>query len=314
MALVMVVKNTFVDIEEPLDSQAGRSRAQTLPCDFGSSLKEDFDEDCASTLGDISEVETMSCSSLPSVQPALTGQVWSLSQDAAGCREVQDALADETLSQEQKEALAGELHGHVLEAALCPYANFVVQKCIVELLPRATQFMVDEIPSEAVSSLAQSKFGCRVLQRLLERSASGRAERLVDAVLADLLSIAQSAFGNYVVQLLLDCPGVNAQQQLQLAQLLREKVGDLGTQDFGCIVLSAALAKFGAEDRQALVCAMLQEPCLLGQMACSRHGHKTVLAMLSLLAGDELEGAKAVLVSSNVAASKYGRAVVATLG
>merc|ERR1719491_6059 len=174
--------------------------------------------------------------------------------------------------------------------------------------------MVDEIPSEAVSSLAHSKFGCRVLQRLLERSASGRAERLVDAVLADLLSIAQSPFGNYVVQLLLDCPGVNAQQQLQLAQLLREKVGDLGTQDFGCIVLSAALAKFGAEDRQALVCAMLQEPCLLGQMACSRHGHRTVLAMLSLLAGDELERAKALLVSSNVTASKYGRAVVAALG
>merc|ERR1719296_422314 len=103
---VVGVKNTFVNVEEPSNSNVRRRRMKTVPRDFGSELHDGTDEDVASTFSEVgSEADVTSSSS--SLQPsALTDRVWSLSQDAAGCREVQEALADEALQEEQREALA----------------------------------------------------------------------------------------------------------------------------------------------------------------------------------------------------------------
>ena len=56
---------------------------------------------------------------------ALRGHVWTWSRNEMGCRLVQEAL--ETGSQAAGE-LASELQTHVLEAATCPHANYVLQK------------------------------------------------------------------------------------------------------------------------------------------------------------------------------------------
>merc|ERR1719362_2273068 len=110
----------------------------------------------------MSSASSSSSSSPPSL--LLLGRVWTLSQDAQGCREVQQALADESIGEDEREAMLAELHGHVLEAAVCPYANYVLQKCIVALKPEAVQFIIREIPVESVSVVAQNKFGCRVAE------------------------------------------------------------------------------------------------------------------------------------------------------
>lgn len=56
---------------------------------------------------------------------ALRGHVWTWSRNEMGCRLVQEAL--ETGSQAAGE-LASELQTHVLEAATCSHANYVLQK------------------------------------------------------------------------------------------------------------------------------------------------------------------------------------------
>jgi len=332
--LIVGIKNTFVNVEEPeTRTERCRPRMKTVPVDFGSLLLGDSDiEDASSTVSESDQEEAFSgeealdlqsCSSSSGgpAPSALTGRVWVLSRDAAGCREVQAALGDELgLSEQQRAALAGELHGHVLEAAVCPYANFVLQKCIVELRPEAVQFIIEEIPSEAVSSMAQNKFGCRVLQRLLERSQHWEVGFLVDAVCADLVPIAQSPYGNYVVQVLLEQPEASglARGGPNLAALLEMHVGELGAHPFGCIVLASAMTAgrraaggAGGSSPRTLARAMLEQPTLLARMACTRHGHRTCLAVLDVLDGPEQEVASCLLrADPTVLANKFGRIVL----
>lgn len=57
----------------------------------------------------------------------MKGHVWAWSRNDLGCRLVQEAL--ETGGREAAE-LATELEGHVLGAAMCPHANYVIQKVV----------------------------------------------------------------------------------------------------------------------------------------------------------------------------------------
>lgn len=316
-AQIVTVKNIFLNVEDSTDVR--RPRRKTMPREFWSQLQMRGGSD-VSTDADASDVEAdaASCSS-SSAHPSLSllGRVWALSQDARGCREVQEALGDESLSETQREAIAAELRGHVLEAAVCPHANFVLQKCIVALKPEAVQFIVSEIPSHSVTSLAQSRYGCRILQRLFERCHRSQVHALVESVLADIVAIAQSPYGNYVVQNLLDSPGADAEQRCRLVQLLRDAVGELGLHPsgFGCIVISAALTKCRTESRKAILRAVLEEPGLLGSMARKRHGHKTVLAALDVAEEAEFERARRILgADAGLSTNKFVRAVAARLG
>lgn len=309
--MVVFVKNTFLEVEdsEPCAATARKRRFKTLPLDFGSSLLAELSAESTDE-GDVESVSS-SCSQTTS---SLAGRVWTLSQDAQGCREVQDALGDCSLGCEHKEALAGELCGHVLEAAVCPYSNYVLQKCVVALRPQAIQFVVDEIPADSVSAMSQNKFGCRVLQRLFERCEITKLAVLVEAVLADFITISRSPYGNYVVQKLLCCSKEIAELQQRAAHLIELAVGELGGHPFGCIVLSSALSVCSSEARLAIARAMLKDAGLLGSMARTRHGHRTVLTLLGVLIGKDLELAQVMLRNDDkLSTDKYSRAILASL-
>lgn len=326
----VVVKNTFLEVKDEDDDLecaallVRRPRLNTMPCIFASELQAPYsrhasEDACEGSnairweVDSVSVASTCSRSGLP-----LAGQVWPLSQDAQGCRRVQEVLGDESLLLAHREALAFELRGHVLEAAVCPYANFVLQKCVVVLPPEAVQFIVDEITAEtaaSVSSVAQNKFGCRVLQRLLEECRDSQVRVLVVAVLADFIAVAQSPYGNYVVQKIMECGGADSEyRRLCVAQLVEGALGELGMHPFGCIVISTALSKCGPKSRMAITRALLSCPCLLCSMASTRHGHRTVLVFISFLEGDYLEAARRVLESdASLAGNKFGRVVMARL-
>mmetsp|Transcript_11078 Transcript_11078/g.22938 ORF Transcript_11078/g.22938 Transcript_11078/m.22938 type:complete len:421 (+) Transcript_11078:68-1330(+) len=126
-----------------------------------------------------------------------SGRVWSLSRDPAGCREVQAAL-EAAGSEEERQALAGELRGRVSEALRCPHANFVLQKCIAVIRPRNLQFIVDEIlfkGAGAVAHVARHKYGCRIIQRLLEHLSPAQLHGLVDDLLEDAMTTCKHPYG-----------------------------------------------------------------------------------------------------------------------
>jgi len=300
---------------EPCLLTCGGIPCSTVACD---ELPHPDDLPSASLLAKSAELSDVVAEQMESCDRARLGVIlrWlqkatlELAFSAYGCRVVQKAF--EVAGGDDRTALVDQLRGNVVKLVESPHGNHVLQKCIVELRFEAVRFVLDEIPSEEVSSLAQHKFGCRVLQRLLERH--GQVSRLVEAVLADLIAIAQSPYGNYVVQLLLECPGVGAEQRERLLRLVEASVEELGSHPFGCIVLSAALSKSPPASGLAIARAILQAPCLLGRMACTRHGHRTTLAVVDLLQGDDLEEARRCLSAvEQIAANRFGRVVIARL-
>eukprot|EP00440_Ansanella_granifera_P040248 gb/GFBE01043654.1/.p1 GENE.gb/GFBE01043654.1/~~gb/GFBE01043654.1/.p1 ORF type:complete len:365 (+),score=63.14 gb/GFBE01043654.1/:1-1095(+) len=244
--------------------------------------------------------------------PQVTGRVWELSQDAQGCREVQLAI-DCAVSDESRAALAAELQGHVLEAMRCPHANHVLQKCITSTKPHVSQFIVDEILASpgAAELAARHKYGCRIVQRLLEHCLQEQVEGVAQAVLGDVLGIARHPYGNYVLQNLLTHG--TALQKHELAEALNRDIAPICQDAFGSAVVAFALSTLDREDAVSLARAILQESGLLAFMAHSRHGHSAVRLILQALDGPDLKEATKLLrlEMASLKVSRYGR-VVAT--
>jgi len=239
----------------------------------------------------------------------IAGRVWSLSQEAHGCRQVQAAL-DAAGSDGVREAWAGELRGHVLQASKCPHANHVLQKCIGLLRPAAVQFVIDEMLAGAVSQTARHKYGCRILQRLVEHCPAQQVRPLVETLVPEVGMLSRHPYGNYVVQNLLQ--RATEDQRHRMVGILAKDIRFLGSEACGCAVVSTALSYAPEADRQTLARSLCDEPGLLVFMACTRHGHVAVLRVLELLEGDERHEASRRLQSEAGAlrVSRYGCVVV----
>jgi len=239
----------------------------------------------------------------------IVGRVWSLSQEAYGCRQVQAAL-DAAESDKVCESLASELRGHILQACRCPHANHVLQKCISQLRPSAVDFVIEELLSGSVSQTARHKYGCRIIQRVVEHCRASQVHQIVENLVPEVAMLSRHPYGNYVVQNLLQ-HGTDSQRRRMVA-LLAKEVRFLGSESCGCAVLGAALTYAPEADRQVLAQSLLKEPGLLVFMACTRHGHVAVLRVLQLVGGADREEADRRLQSEAGAlrVSKYGRLVV----
>lgn len=243
----------------------------------------------------------------------VAGRVWTLSQEAHGCRQVQEAL-DHADSNAQRDAYADELRGHILEAARCPHANHVLQKCIVTLPALSLQFVLDEIMEGNISKLACDKYGCRIVQRMVECCPTPQVEGLVDRLISDVAVLAGHPYGNYVVQVLLK-HGTDEQREratLALATNLRGII----EKSHGCAVMSTALSYGEVSHRQVLARRLLGEPGLLVFLAGTKYGHAAALRALEVLEGEDLKRALQSLDAEADALreSRYGREVVDLLG
>merc|ERR1712232_436064 len=146
---------------------------------------------------------------------------WKMSLKAEGSRKVQEAL--EEGDNHYRVEIASELQGHVWDAVESPHANHVLQKCIVELPPEACEFIVDELKFwdgvPAAEYLAKHRFGCRVFERLLEH-----CPKLVAGMVEELYHLnmrvpSLHAFGNYMVQHILEHGSLDQQRAFAEALL-----------------------------------------------------------------------------------------------
>lgn len=188
------------------------------------------------------------------------GRVWELSQQKVGCRQVQHAL-HEAESDLQREALASELHGHVVEASKCPHDNHVLHRIMLSMPSPSVQFIVDELFRKGVvTQMAQHKFGCRILQGLLEFCPASQMKELVRKLLAELHALAAHAYGNFLTQALLKF-GTDEDHD-RILQKLTEIFRSLVSETHSCAVISAALSYGDASRRQKFARVLLDEPGL----------------------------------------------------
>lgn len=247
---------------------------------------------------------------------ALRGQVWAQSRDADGTWIVQQAF-QEASSDDERELLAQELKGHVWEAIRCPHANFVLQKCITVLKPRALQFIIDEIKKpgkQAAHHAAKHRYGCRVLERLIENCPPSAIAPLLEDLLTDAKSLCVHSFGHFVMQHLIEN---ECEQAPHIIQILRENVATMAVDQQACSVVAKALRHGSDDDRTNMASALIQSEGVIASMACSRYGHTAVKEALEVLAKegkeDDFNNACRQLLSyeADLRRSRYGKVVLA---
>ncbi|CAJ1437900.1 unnamed protein product, partial [Effrenium voratum] len=198
------------------------------------------------------------------------GAVWALSRDPAGCRLVQSAL--EITEQRTAELLASELKSHVREAAASPHANYVLQKVIIQLHPKASAFIAEELLEQG-ARFARHRFGCRILCRLLEHCTTEEMTfRLIDEILADreeALDLCRHNFGHHVVQLVLE-RGDPRHKDILVEVLLKDLPSNAAHRRASYVV-EAALGNCSPKDQLRML-EQLRQPAVLSELAQSRFG------------------------------------------
>jgi len=234
------------------------------------------------------------------------GKVWEYSQDPIGCREVQHAI--ETADANTLAGIAAELHDHVWDATCCPHANHVLQRCIAALFPEDLQFIVDVLTKERLAvQAARHKYGCRIVQRLIEHCSSVQIEGLLRSLLAEVPLVSCHAYGNYVMQHILQ----HSPLQSEVCQALEEHLNALSSDQYGAAVVSCAMTSASRPSRLSLARAILKEPSVLIRLACSRHGHPAAREVVEVLDSPDRMEALRILGTNQtrLLRSRYGRIV-----
>jgi pumilio RNA-binding family len=239
------------------------------------------------------------------------GNVWKMAKDSQGCRFVQEAF-DNASNDEERMALTAELKGHVWEALKCQNANHVMQKCISVIRPLSAQFVIDELMARGPGGAAQAarhRFGCRIIERLLEHCSLEQVSPLVQDLLTDAVAMSTHIYGNYVVSHLLEHCGPEV--VLQITASLQKHVSTMPADGYAGTVIGKALSHASKESARSLALSVLQDPERLTVMACSRWGHQAVKQALQLADAPERQKACAELSwrSNRLRSSRYGRLV-----
>mmetsp|Transcript_122108 Transcript_122108/g.350813 ORF Transcript_122108/g.350813 Transcript_122108/m.350813 type:complete len:326 (-) Transcript_122108:357-1334(-) len=243
---------------------------------------------------------------------AVQGRVWTLAQESRGCRWVQEAIRK--ASRAEAAELASELRGHVASAAWSPHANHVLQLLIATLAPEECQFIVDEIAEVGILECARNKYGCRIIQRLVERCPRQQAQGVLAAVLMDVRELSMHPYSNYVLQHIL--MHGSCDDRKRIARVALDNATKLCRTPHGCVVVLAAFEDVSPDRQETLAERLAQEEGLLVSIACSRQGAGLVARVLDTLRGRGRGQAISTLAAAAglLNASQHGRAVLSMLG
>jgi len=240
----------------------------------------------------------------------LKGSAWRMSLEPLGCRVVQLALkvADQT----NRASLVSELHGHVMEAMESPHANYVVQQ-VVELMPTPMISFVAEEMAGAGCRAARHRYGCRIVCRLLEHSATkDSTAAFIDEVLTEASELSRHVFGHHVVQAALE-HGLPRQRRRIAAALLGELARNARNRN-ASYVIETALVHCCPEDRNALATEIRSGYGGIVQLAQSQFGRHVVKALLRLPGEDSRAALRDILAASaELSESKHGRRLLEEL-
>jgi pumilio RNA-binding family len=246
------------------------------------------------------------------------GHLWILSCDSTGCREVQQAFYD-TDGDAERVQLASELKGHVWEAARHPHANYVLQAVITTMRPFDLQFVIDEIlgaddeREKRVVKLARHKFGCRVLQRILEHCSTEQVSGIVHPLILSASKCSQHIYAHYVMQHI--CEFGSPEQQLQISMTFSSDPQILAENTFAAGVAAKLFEHSEKDCSVSLAMVLLADERVVPRMSSSRKGHAAVKAMLAILEGEDRELAcSQIQTELNSPKTRFGRRSLALAG
>jgi hypothetical protein len=219
-------------------------------------------------------------------------------KDKSGSSSIQDRLRDAGVH--ARLDIVHLLSGYFVELAMDKNGNHVVQKCIEYLSAQDSLLIFDEILAAGdakVLQVAKSAFGCRVLERLLEKSSSKQhLNTLIEILLSRAAEISETEFGQHVI-IHLFLHGSNDEQKAKLIEYLAEGLSrtDRKHPKYGSKAIYHALSYHAHyEERVKLASAVLQPGRCLA-MACEKNrqdGAEAVKKAFQICLGDPSLGAE----------------------
>lgn len=194
-----------------------------------------------------------------------------------------------------------------------PHANFVIQKAIEVLPARLTNFVAEELFTIA-ADVAQHRFGCRVLSRLVEHHLCGNAaspstSKLIDKILLETDQLMRHNFARHVLELILE-QGSEAHKH-SIARTICSNASYYAKNRCASYVLEKALSSCTISDAYAISSALLtdsEQLLMLADHECGMHVVRAIVRSNT----DSAQRAKGLLLKDleRMKSSKYGKRVL----
>ncbi|KAL5855399.1 hypothetical protein ACOSQ4_005201 [Xanthoceras sorbifolium] len=226
---------------------------------------------------------------------------------------VMQRLLEGSLTPTQKSLIVSALKKIAGVLSKTQYGHHVIMHCLRRFSNEFTKGLVEEITVNSVD-LATNKSGCCVLQHCLEHVNEGEQKgQLIAEIVANALILSGDAFGNYVVQNVLD----NIPQVINdVVEQLARNYFTLSMSRFGSNVVEKCLKSAGEDQSTAIMIEIMTHPDFL-ELVKDNYGNYVVQSMWNLSQGRPfIRQTLFSLIQSNslfLRSHMYGRRVVATI-
>ncbi|KAM0790804.1 hypothetical protein ACM66B_004650 [Microbotryomycetes sp. NB124-2] len=186
---------------------------------------------------------------------SISGELVSISLNMHGTRAVQKMI-DYLSTQRQVQSLILALNLNVITLIKDLNGNHVIQKCLNHLPPEDNQFVYNAVATHCIE-VATHRHGCCVLQRCIDHASESQRIQLVTEITYNSLTLVQDAFGNYVVQYVLD---LNDNRFIEA--IVRQFLGNvaaLSAQKFSSNVVEKCIRVADATGRRAIIDELLNK-------------------------------------------------------
>lgn len=202
-----------------------------------------------------------------------------LSCDEHACRVVQKAV--EVVGGRGRDKLVVALESYMPKLLDSAYGNHVLSK-IVEFVPgEQLSTLIVSLSKYGPSFVARHRYGCRIMERLIEHCSAIAVADLMEPVVTDCQALCRHQFGNFVIQRLLE--NGSLEQRARIIEALSVCVSSLATHRIASHVIQRVLDFSGEGSQTRIVNSLLacKHPCLV-DVALNRYGSYVVQQLVNL--------------------------------
>ena len=217
---------------------------------------------------------------------SMRGHVFELSTQAYACRVVQKALG--CILVEQQASLMQEVDGKVMDCIKCENGNHVIQVAIEQVPLKHIPFVVKAIQHE-IRYLSMHKYGCRIIQRLLEFAKDDAKFWLVPELHRCAGILIGDQFGNYVLANIIEKG--DAMDRDRVIEVVRRSLVQYSKEKFASHVVEKCI-RFGTDQHRR---HFIEAFCALGDLGTDQleplirdnYANYVLQCLLECLQGDD---------------------------
>lgn len=219
----------------------------------------------------------------------LSSDMVGISLNVHGTRVVQKLL-EKVKGKDEIEAAISALKGEISTLSKDVYGMHVVLRCLYHQgIDNA--FIINAVAKRIVS-VSMHKHGCCVVQWCLDYGTRAQREGLIDQIAKNALELVQDAYGNYVVQQIMDVSKwkshEDAASRRKVMNALLGNIAKLAVQKFSSIVVEKCLQEADDDIRRAMV-EELVDPARLPRLLQDPYANYVIQKVLSVSRSDEFQ-------------------------